>query len=69
MKKTKLMFLASILALTGLAGCSKADFGPINPNDLKVTGVTLDITYQKLEIGESLTLTPTISYENNQEVD
>ncbi len=69
MKKNRLVFLASILALAGLTGCSQSDINGVSENDLKVTGVTLDITYQKLEVGESLTLAPTISYKNDQEVE
>ena len=69
MKKNRLVFLASILALAGLAGCNKNDINGISENDLKVTSVTLDVSYQKLEVGESLTLTPTISYKDDQEVE
>ena len=69
MKKTKLLFLTSILALAGLTGCNRIEKGVISENDLKVTSVTLDVTYQKLEVGESITLTPTITYKDNQEVD
>ena len=69
MKKTRLMFLASILALTGLAGCNSEDVNGVKVDDLKVTSVSLDITYQKLGVGESLVLTPTISYKDDVEVD
>ena len=69
MKKTKLLFLTSILALAGLTGCNQIEKGVISENDLKVTSVTLDVSYQKLEVGESITLTPTITYKDEQEVD
>ena len=68
MKKFRLM-LASILALVGLIGCNQQKNETINENDLKVTSVSLDITYQKMEIGDSITLTPTIKYQDDQEVE
>ena len=68
MKKFRLV-LASILAFIGLASCNQQENNLVNDNDFKVTKVTLDITYQKLEIGETITLTPTISYKDDQEVD
>ena len=68
MKKMRLM-LASILALIGLAGCNQAKANPINENDLKVTSVSLDVTYSKLNIDESITLTPTIKFKDDQEVE
>ena len=67
MKKIRLV-LASILALVGLSACNQSNAKKINENDLKVTGVTLDISYQKMEVGQSFTLTPTISYKDDQEV-
>ena len=66
MKKIKLMFLASILALVGLSGCNEADDGRIAANDLMVTSVSLDITYKRLEVGESFVLTPTITYKDGE---
>ena len=68
MKKMRLM-LASILALVGLASCNQQDNHHINENDLKVTSVSLDITYSKLSIDESIQLTPTITYQDDQEVE
>ena len=68
MKKLRLM-IASILALVGLASCNQAVDNGIKESDFKVTSVSLDITYQKMEIDTSITLTPTISYQDNQEVD
>ena len=67
MKKIRLV-LASILALVGLAACNQNNAQKINENDLKVTSVSLDIPYKKMEVGESFTITPTISYKNEQEV-
>ena len=67
MKKIRLV-LASILALVGLTACNQNNAQKINENDLKVTSVSLDISYKKMEVGESFTLTPTISYKNEQEV-
>ena len=69
MKKCKLVFLASILALVGLSGCNQQEDERIAANDLMVTDVSLDITYKKLEVGESFVLTPTITYKDGQEVD
>ena len=68
MKKFRLV-IASILALVGLAGCSGNNNNVINENDLKVTSVSLDISYQKMAIGETITLTPTISYQGEEEVE
>ena len=67
MKKIRLV-LASILALVGLTACNQNNAQKINENDFKVTSVSLDIPYKKMEVGESFTLTPTISYKNEQEV-
>ena len=69
MKKIKIMFLASILALVGLSGCNEVDDGRIAANDLMVTSVSLDVSYKKLEVGESLVLTPVISYKDDNEVE
>ena len=68
MKKMRLI-LASILALIGLAGCNQVKTSSVNENDFKVASVSLDVTYQKLNIDESITLTPTITFKDNQEVD
>lgn len=68
MKKMRLI-LASILALIGLASCNQQKQQTLNENDLKVVSVSLDITYQKLNLDESITLTPTITYQDNQEVE
>ena len=69
MKKSKLMFLVSILALAGLTGCNKVDNNGVDANDLKVESVSLDVAYKSLEVGESFTLTPTIKFKDDQEVD
>ncbi len=68
MKKIRLL-LASILALVGLASCNQQTVNPINENDLKVTSVTLDINYKKMMVDESFTITPTIKYQNDEEVE
>ena len=68
MKKMRLM-LASILAFIGLAGCNQQKQQTFNENDLKVTAVTLDVSYQKLEVDQSITLTPTISYQDDEVVE
>ena len=68
MKKIRLFF-ASILALVGLASCTQEQIRPVNENDFKVTSVSLDVTYSKLNIDESLQLTPTITYKNDEEVE
>ena len=68
MKKMRLM-LTSILAFIGLAGCNEQKQQTVNENDLKVTAVTLDVSYQKLEVDQSITLTPTISYQDDEEVE
>ena len=68
MKKMRLI-LASILAFIGLAGCSEQNNNATNENDFKVTSVSLDITYQKMEVGQTITLTPVVSYKDDQEVD
>ena len=68
MKKMRLI-LASILAFIGLAGCNQKATNTLNENDLKVASVSLDISYQKLNVDESITLTPTIKYKDDQEVD
>lgn len=68
MKKFRLM-LASILALIGLSACNQSNNNHINENDLKVTSVSLDVTYQKLSIDESLQLTPTITFKDDEEVE
>ena len=67
MKKMRLM-LISILALIGLSGCGQAHQASVDENDLKVTSVSLDITYQKMEVDTTITITPTITYLDNQEV-
>ena len=67
MKKIRLV-LASILALVGLSACNQNNANKINENDFKVTSVSLDISYYKMEVGQSYTLTPTISYKDDQEV-
>ena len=68
MKKIRLFF-ASILALVGLASCTQEQIRPVNENDFKVTSVSLDVTYSKLNIDESLQLTPTITFKNDEEVE
>ena len=68
MKKFRLV-LASILALIGLAACNQNNDHRINENDLKVTSVYLDITYQKLDVDESFVITPTINYKDDVEVE
>ena len=68
MKKMRLV-LASILALIGLAGCNQQNQSSLNENDFKVTSISLDITYQKMNIGDEITITPTISFKDNQEVE
>ena len=68
MKKFRLI-LASILASVGLASCNQQNTSAISENDLKVTSVSLDITYQKMAIDETIVLTPTITYKDNQEVE
>lgn len=68
MKKFRLM-LASILAVIGLSACGQTNNNHINENDLKVTSVSLDISYQKLSIDESIQLTPTITYKDDVEVE
>ena len=68
MKKIRLV-IASILALVGLVGCSEVNNHVIDANDLKVTSVSLDISYQKMAIGETITLTPKISYQGDEEVE
>ena len=68
MKKIRLFF-ASILALVGLASCNQQEIRPVNENDFKVTSVSLDVTYSKLNIDESLQLTPTITFKNDEEVE
>ena len=67
MKKFSLVFLSTLL-LGAVTSCSM----PGSPN--KVSGndvekVTLDVSYMKLEEGETLQLHPTIKYYNDQEIE
>ena len=66
MKKTRLTLLTAILALVGLSGCNKNVEDQTN-DDFAVTSVTLDKTYATVEEGESLQLTPTITYKDEKE--
>ena len=66
MKKNRLALMTAILALVGLTGCDKNVEDHIN-DDLAVTSVVLDKTYATLEEGESLQLTPTITYKDENE--
>ena len=68
MKKNRLVLLTAVLALAGLSGCNQNHTDTF-ANDFLVTGVELDVTYAKLEAGESLLITPTISYKDGQEVE
>ena len=68
MKKNRLVFLTAILALTGLSGCANNQVDSL-ANDFAVTKVELDPTYARLEAGDSLQITPTISYKEDKEVD
>lgn len=67
MKKFSLVFLSALL-LGSITACSM----PGSPN--KVSGndvekVTLDVSYMKLEEGETLQLHPTIKYYDDQEIE
>ena len=68
MKKFALSLL--LLGVLGLSSCGSTT--PVDPNKEKdsnnryVTDVTLDIEYFKLEIGESLKITPTVSFLNDE---
>ena len=66
MKKNKLALLTAILALVGITGCSKEDTSTI-ASDIAVTSVSLDHSYATLEVGESIQLTPTITYQDEKE--
>jgi hypothetical protein len=66
MKKTRLVLISAILALVGLAGCEEKTVDELM-GDFAVTSVTLDQTYAKVEAGETLQLTPTITYQDEKE--
>ena len=67
MKKFKLMLLSSVLLAAPLMSCST--LSNINhrasENDLKVVRVELDQDYVKMEEGQMLQLTPTITYRDD----
>ncbi len=71
MKRMKLLMLSSLLLLAPLAGCSNAVGNGVNRvdgNDARVTGVSLDNSYLKLEEGQIVQLIPTITYKDDVEV-
>ena len=68
MKKNRLVLLTAVLALTGLSGCANNQVDSL-ANDFAVTKVELDPTFAKLEAGDSLQITPTISFKDNQVVE
>lgn len=70
MKKLRLFFISSLLLAAPLTACNKVNYSPTKPsgNDLCVTGVTLDVNYMSLEVGETLQLIPTITYKDDKEV-
>ena len=64
MKNSFKLFLTSLAVMTlGLSACSSAPsiFEKTDPNAKFVTSVTLDSNYLSLEIGDSVTLTPTVT--------
>lgn len=66
MKKNKLVLLSAILALVGLSGCDERNEADIT-SDIAVTSVSLSQGYATLEVGETLQLTPTITYQDEKE--
>ena len=68
MKKNRLVLLTAILALAGLSGCGKNQ-GDSLANDFSVTGVELDPTYARIEVDETLQITPTIHFKDDQVVE
>ena len=54
--------------LAPLTGCSEFTFGANKVSGNDVESVTLDVTYMKLEEGQTLQLVPTIKYKNDKEI-
>ena len=70
MKKIKTL-LISLLMTFGLSACGQTA-NPVSnlANNKKVENVTLDVSGEVvMELGQTLTVTPTITFENNQEVE
>ena len=63
MKHTKLLFISSLLLLGPITACSTDGKGPnyVSGEDIYVT---LDVSYMKLEEGQSLQLNATLSYKD-----
>ena len=68
MNKMKFLLLSLALVATPLVSCSDVDYYKNNAKGKDVESVSLDVSYLKLEIGESYQLTPTIKYINDKEV-
>lgn len=70
MKRSKLLFLSALLLAAPLTACGNQSL-PVRPSgdDLKVLDVSLDVTYMKLEEGQTLQLNPVIKYKNDEEVE
>ena len=76
MKNNKLFALiGSLILITSLSGCGstgagRVDYGQVfGDNDYKVASVTLNESDVTMDIGDTVTLTPTISYVDDQEVE
>lgn len=72
MNKMNKLFMFSLLPMLFLSSCSpRQDIpGGYNPNNKLVTSVTLDVSGEiNMEIGETLTATPTITFVNDEEVE
>lgn len=67
MKKNFKTLLFVAATLLGISSCAPT---PTKPNyDKYVTGVSLDKNYIELDVKQQFTLTPTISYKDNEKVD
>ena len=68
MNKMKFLMLSSLLLATPLTGCKVNDYYVNNRTGNDVESVSFDMTYVKLEIGESIQLEPIIVYKDGKEV-
>ena len=66
MMKKKLVLITAVLALAGLSGCNKNIVDSL-VGDFAVTKVSVDPTYATVEAGESLNLTSTVTFKDEQQ--
>ena len=68
MNKMKFLILSLAITAAPLMSCKEIDYYKNDVKGKDVQNVELDVSYLKLEIGESYQLTPTITYYNDKEV-